>query len=369
MLLAAIVATPGSPPIAGGWSKEARLTTAVLFAVLLIPLTARYVYPILWPATPAQIKRYVESFDKAPFSTASWQQWEIVARWAVDAKLDPDLSAPRRLLATEMAGEQNPFILGCAFRVGLVSADELGELKRYENQRHFLLDGPTHLTGTLPITSLNQTDWLIRASVLRNDLTDEQRDYLEKRLHATLDGMATDPYVVLETPLRATQLLRVIERPLDAEQYRVRVHDLLRRFHSKKGGGFQVAGGFKRYSNHDVQVGDVGATAVAIELMEIYGIPGDLDLNWVRSFLRPLAMVRQRDEKFIVAVTLDRLNHLPGVTYPTWLEAMYYERSLLAAAVLVALCIYATLCSPMPRAVGTKDGSSQSAASPADGPI
>jgi uncharacterized membrane protein YoaK (UPF0700 family) len=33
---------------------------------------------------------------------------------------------------------------------------------------------------------------------------------------------------------------------------------------------------------------------------------------------------------------------------PTWLEMLYYERSLLAALVLVALCIYATLTSPGP---------------------
>ena len=32
----------------------------------------------------------------------------------------------------------------------------------------------------------------------------------------------------------------------------------------------------------------VKATSFAVELMEIYGIPDDLDLNWVRSFLRPL---------------------------------------------------------------------------------
>ena len=52
---------------------------------------------------------------------------------------------------------------------------------------------------TQAITSLEQEDWLIRASALRNDLTPEQRDYLEKRLHRTLEAMSTEPYTVLET--------------------------------------------------------------------------------------------------------------------------------------------------------------------------
>jgi hypothetical protein len=84
--------------------------------------------------------------------------------------------------------------------------------------------------------------------------------------------------------------------------------------------------------------------------MEIYGVPDDLDLNWVRAFLRP-AVYRFGSEKWIAAATLDRLNHIPGVTRPTWLDYLYYERSLLAAAVLVGLCFYATLSSPKPKVI------------------
>ena len=93
--------------------------------------------------------------------------------------------------------------------------------------------------------------------------------------------------------------------------------------------------------------------------MEVYGIPAELDPNWVRSFLRPL-LVRRSPQKFIAAVTLDRFNRLPGVPDATWPETLYYERSLLAAAVLIGLCIYAALSSPMPRAVVIKDGSPES---------
>jgi hypothetical protein len=317
VFLVTVSSTIGRSLGADGRSKRVLLIVgAALFSVLVVSLTAWYMKPILWPATPVRIKAYVESFDRAPFASASWQQCQIVASWAVESKLNPDLSGPSRLLATELAGEQNPFILGSAFRVGLVRLDQLSQLKNYEKERHILLDDPMHFKETQTITSLEQTDWLIRASVLRNDLTAEQRDYLAKRLHVTLEALFTAPLTSLETPLRATQLLEVIGRPVDPDQYRDRMHELLRKCHSKKGGGFQVAGGFKDYNANKLQAGSLIGTAYAVELMEIYGIPDDFDLNWVRSFLRPLA-IRRSLEKWIAAVTLDRLNSLPGVSQPT----------------------------------------------------
>ena len=359
----------GSSRGAVGRSKKAPLIArAMLIAILVVPLTAWYMNPILWPATPARIKAYVESFDRAPFTSASWQQWEIVGSWTVESKLNPDLSAPGRLLATEVAGEQNPFILGCAFRVGLVRPDQVSQLKHYEEERHLLLDDPTHVMETQTITSPEQKDWVIRALVLRNELTAEQRDYLAKRLHLSLQDVLGAPLTSIETPLRVTQLLEVIGRPVDPDQYRDRVRELLRKCHSKKGGGFQVAGGFKDYNSNKLQVGSLTGTAYAVELMEIYGIPADLDLNWVRSFLRPLA-IRRSPEKWIAAVTLDRLNSLPGVSKPTWLEILYYERSLLAAVVLVGLCIYATLSSPTPRVVPSRMKSSQAESLHVEGPV
>ena len=115
-----------------------------------------------------------------------------------------------------------------------------------------------------------------------------------------------------------------------------------------------MAGGFKQYLA--APVGDIAATSQAIELMEIYGVPDDLDLNWVRSFLRP-SLIRQ-SEKWMVAATRERLNHLPGLAPPSWLDFVYYERSLLAAAVLVGLCFFATLSSPKPKAVEPTEGPS-----------
>ena len=100
--------------------RIARWGLGGLFVGIVVSLSAWFMSPILWPATPERIKSHVESFHEAPFSTSSWRQWETVARWAIESNLDPDLAGARRLVAEEIAGAQNPFILGSAFRVGLV---------------------------------------------------------------------------------------------------------------------------------------------------------------------------------------------------------------------------------------------------------
>jgi hypothetical protein len=194
-----------------------------------------------------------------------------------------------------------------------------------------LLVGKRDLKLSRVLKRLSKFDVVIRAAVLRDDLSDHERDIIEQRLHATLKSLAGQEYVTLDDLLRATQLLNVIKRPVVPDQYRATIHGLLRKFHSTAGGGFELAGGFRTYRNSPASMP---------------GAPDGLDLNWVRSFLRPS---RYADRKWIAAVTLDRLNQLANVSQPTWLEYLYYERTLLAAAILVGLCLFATFSSPIPN--------------------
>ncbi|MCA9006976.1 MAG: hypothetical protein KDA70_16990, partial [Planctomycetaceae bacterium] len=195
------------------------------------------------------------------------------------------------------------------------------------------------------IFSLNQYAWVFYALDQTGQLTPADRDYLEQRLLATLDSCVGENANVLETALRVTQLLEVIDRPIDRDKYRQQVHDWLLQFHSDQTHFYQIAGGFEQYQDSSASL---ETTSHAVELMQIFGVPENLDLNEVRSFLRPLYF-RPSDDKWTAAVTLRRLNSLPGVMQPTWLEWMYYERSLLTAILLVALCLYATWSSPPPQ--------------------
>ncbi len=317
--------------------------------VVAVPLLALWVYLCLSPVSAAQIKRHVESFDNAPHESVSWQHWEIPARWAIDSKLDPDLSKPRRLLAQEIDGEQNPFVLGVAFRTGLVQTEHIGQLRDYEERHRMLIHDVNDVSAKQRLLSVEQEDWVIRAAVLRQDLSPEERDHLQTRLNLTLENLATNMDRVLQTALIVTELLDVIDRPVDRDRHRSRIHDWLRKFHSKKGGGFQLAGGFMSYWTPDNSsywtlggTASMDSTSQAVQLMAIYGIPDDLDLDWVRSYLRTKAF-RVGEERWMAPVTLDRLNRLPGLKPASWWRTLYYERNLLAALVLVAMCIYATL--------------------------
>ena len=228
----------------GRWRWSLALTTAggltasILVALIIMPLMAWMLHPTLWPATPPRIKNHVESFDHAPFGSSSWQKWEIPASWVVQSKLDPDFSKPRRLLAAEIAGEQDPYILGDAIRVGLLSVDQVDQIKSYRAMRHSVVQSSPDLAPGM-FTSLEQLDWVIRAAVLRDDLSPVERDVLEQRLHATLQTLPDKSFVTLVELLRATQLLDVINRPVNPQQYRAKIHDLLREFHSRDSGGFE----------------------------------------------------------------------------------------------------------------------------------
>ncbi len=321
-----------------------------LGAALALTIVAWHVYPIARPVTPGRVRNHVATFHEAPYGAASWQRWEIVSSWAIDRRLDPNLSGARRLLAKEIAGQQNPFVLGTAFRLGLVQPEQIAQLRDLAARRAALVDDPHHVLVERQVPSLEQEDWVIRALASAGQLPEAERDMLATRLRVTLDELSRQNYDRLRIALRATQLLDAIDRSVDKARYQARIHDWLRDLHTRRGGGFELPGGFKLFPG--AWTSSLEATSDAVELMEIYGKPSDLDINWVRSYLRPHAY-RFGDQQWIAAVTLDRVNRLTGVEPVRWFELLYYERSLIAAAVLVGLCLYATLISPRAASVET----------------
>ncbi len=328
--------------------KTSRSVLMLVVGCIVLPLVGWMTSSTIWPVTQTRIRSYIEGFDYAPFHTASWEPWEIVTDWAQQSQPDLDLTRPRQLFVQEVAGSQNPFILGTGVRLGLLAKDQTSELKDYQPQLRFLVKNPP--VGLKPqiITNVEQSDWVIRLAIERGDFTSDEQDYLAQRLLATLEyHLSENSVVTLKELLCTTKLLDVVKHPMDRDPIRERVHQLLKRLHTTDSGGSQFAGGFKTYLKWDggawlSQPGSLESTAYAIELMEIYGVPEGIDWKWVRAFLRP-SNYRLSDDKWVAATLLDRLNHLPSITRPTWIELLYYERTILAAIVLVGLCLYATL--------------------------
>ncbi|WP_339730483.1 hypothetical protein [uncultured Gimesia sp.] len=317
----------------------------VLYVCITLPFLLWLSNTIWWPATPTRILHYVEAFEQGPYPSITFRHWEIPARWTIEQGLHPDLSRARKVLDNEIATDQDllTFTLGSAFRVGLVRPDQIKTLPDIEQKWQSLLP-ETSSRKPRRITSLNQYAWVFYALAESDQLSSEDRDFLEQRLLVTLENPAIKTSDMLETALLVTQLLEVIDRPINRDRYREQVHGWLLEFHSTQTHYYQIAGGFEK---HQGVSASMLATSDAVELMQIYGVPENLDLNWVRSYLRPLYF-RPTSDKWIAAVTLDRLNNLPGVAQPTLFEWLYYERSLLAAMLLVVLCVYATLSSPLP---------------------
>ena len=312
--------------------------------VLLVPLLAFYSNSIWYPITYARLKTHVESFDDAPYSMVSWKQWGIVQEWASEKGFELDLTRPRKLAESEMlqsGGIPHPFTMAVLVRSGLASDWPRIQSEISKNSR-LRLD-PAF--GSNPyLSSVGQADWWIRALVQQRALTEEQVDLLERQLLATMNSLNSNTGQPIPAALIATQLLEVIGRPVDRDSFRDRIHDILREMHCKSSGGFKLAGGFKSYPVSFASSMD--DTAYAVQLMQIYGIPEGLDLNWVRSYVKPIAYRGSNHEAYIAAVTLDRLNQLPGISKLTWLDYLYYERSLLMGVLLACLCIYAIFTSP-----------------------
>ena len=292
------------------FAKALRWPLGLLTAAIVVPLVTWMSSSIIWPVSHNQIRKYVEGFERA----------------------------------------QNPFILGTGIRTGLMSSDQSHRLKNYQRSLRSLVDVSDGLPP-LQITSIEQLDWVIRTAIAQKDLTLREQNLLAQRLQVTLEKqLSEDSYVTLKTLLCVTRLLDLVDHPSSCDPFKERVHQLLKRFHTTHGGGFQFAGGFKTYLNWEggawlQQPGSLESTASAIGLMERYGAPEGLDWNWVRAFLRP-SSYRRPDDKWIAASLLERLDHVPGITRPTWMEWLYFERTLLAAVLLVGLSLFATLIQP-----------------------
>src|SRR5690606_14267200 len=134
-------------------------------------------------------------------------------------------------------------------------------------------------------------------------------------------------YGDLSELLLVTQLLAAIDRPVQPTEFRDQIHATLMRLHCTDTGGFWRAGGFKSYLK--ARVSDDDATTQAVELMQIYGVPAKLDLNWVRSYAKPQLVGRGQPD-WTNAVTRQRLAALAGARPPTVWQWLYYERSSLA---------------------------------------
>lgn len=154
----------------------------------------------------------------------------------------------------------------------------------------------------------------------------------------------------------AAMLMRVLERldrgDLVAGQKEA-THDLLVRYWVAPGvpGPFGQVGGFTA-NPEKFTTSFMDDTWAAIELMARVGVPEEIDLYWLRGYLKkesrstPLFFELLPSHRAMPRAALLRLEHELGLPSRSWVEAILAERLLIATLLLVALCLLAIRLAP-----------------------
>lgn len=324
--------------ICNRWLAALAAIHAIGFGLIIVGFFARS----LWaPVTTETLKNYVESFDDVPVNSAGWHYWEVPAVWLQENGVSLDLSVPRKLLKAELEGEQNPFILRVGFAANLVEPADLPQLRDLQATKERLVN---EIHRDHPIPSLEQRDYAIRALVARDDLTPVDRDVLESRLLATLCDVKAEFYQPRSEALIATQLLEVLDRPCDDKSIAALMQQMIVDFQRTRFRSGVRSGGFASSRQHDFS--DAMTTAAVVELLEVYGVPDDLDLMALRSYLRPTTNDRSMMLQSALRVaTKQKLESIPGVPAVTWWDYIRHEQTLWMALMVAILCFCATLMS------------------------
>lgn len=322
----------------------------VIMGILVLLLVGSFSSTLWNPVTQRELKTFVESFDHARFSSASWHKWQVPAQWLRDANVPLDLSQPRALLQQEIAAEQpNRTILCTAAETGLLQRADLNQVRGLDKEIQLMLD--PYNVGRPLVSVQTQTSFLIHALVMRGDLSESERDILGERLAVTMTDLVTKPYQnALREQLKITKLSRLIGRPLDVDVQRAAVHETLVKQQCLDHGLGQRMGGFS--ASVKLRFSDAETTDDAIQLMQIYGVPAEVRIDALRSFLRPSWLeqtVGLREEGYVKFASLQRLQSLPEVPPVTWWDFFRFEQNLMMAILFTCICVFATLGAPQPK--------------------
>lgn len=332
--LTAIVVGAFSSQRLGGISRSFLITISLGMALW-------FGSSLLWPNGIASLQSRVESFDHARFSSASWRKWAYGSQWLQAKGVEVDLTKPRGLLESELSGEQNPYLLGAAFRGGLLDQATALRVNDLEEDASRLLDDDPDD----PIRSVEQRAYLIRVLACLERLGGDQRDLLESRLLATLDTLPTRRIYDLTDVLVTVESLAVIGRPLEDPVRIESLRELVAEFQCMGGHFGARTGGFAAYST--TRSSDDDATVAALTLMEHVGVPDGIDWLAVRSYARPsfedVIITSRADLRLVMQ---QRIDALPDVPPLTWWDYARCEHALGMAIALLVLSLLAVLGSP-----------------------
>lgn len=321
---------------------------AIALALVLVPVGLWFSYSLLRPMNERRVKQFVESFDEARFSSASWDEWSIPAKWLVDSDQPFDPSKPQKLLEGYFNHQLSHSIVASAFAGGIVRAEDVTRMEDFQQDVERLVGEDAQKRPADPLHSIGHIEYAIRFMLLEGSLTDPDRDLLESRTLAWLDYVLAGEYDSIDEVLRVVRLLEAIDRPIDQKLHGERIRQYLVDLQRNQYRSGSRRGGFAATSR--LEHTDLHATASAIELMQHFGISSEIDMPRLRSFLRPEFSDRVNVPVGAMRTAARaRLDHLVDAPPVTWWDYVRYEQNLWCAAMLVLLCLYATWISPLEK--------------------
>ncbi|MCA9127508.1 MAG: hypothetical protein KDB22_10500 [Planctomycetales bacterium] len=333
--------------------RAGQLWWGLFTALIPLPLVVWFSSSLWRPVSTRVLVEYVESFDEAKFSSASWSNWSIPAEWLHDSGAQVNLAKPRRLLSTAIEKRDTVFgsIFVSAYNGGLVEPENAARVLAPHEARRRLNSADKLNTG-----SLARYPTAIYVLVATGTLNNDERDLISDQLLVEMEelkaGSANGNRI--ERALELTKLSQSIDRPFGVKLQRPWIHRTLVESQWLGSHWARRRGGFSPYA--ELAFADPHTTVQAIELMEIYGVPKEVDLLALRSYLRPNGLEATGSllsQACIRAASLQRLESLPGVPPLGWRDYLYHEQNLLMAVAIVLLCTIATYGSPQLQRVTT----------------
>ena len=238
-------------------------------------------------------------------------------------------------------------------RSGLIEDSELASYTESKNDRSRLADSQL---STQPFFDIKSDYFAIAATAAEPDFDTADRDVLTKRLSASwsrLDSSDFD-YNRLKNALLLTELFNRIDPIAQLPQRTADVHRWLVSHQITKPMAFRNGGGFS--VTEPILDSDRRATLAAVGLMENYGVPAELDLPKLRSYLRPNVLYDFTAYDYVPKkIAREKLYQLSGIAPMTVLDYLQTDLLLWLAMLLVLLLAYATYSSPAQHSTAFED--------------
>jgi hypothetical protein len=345
----------------------------VLAGTLLCPLLARRRYlPYLLGASawvlglvlflnpigctfssPSSLARQIEALELGHGKLNGWK--EAGRAHAVLRGLGhgaPSLGDVRARLehALETGEQLHPTVWSAADELELVSEAMWQSLAAQESESR-KLDSLLRLPGKLNLPDCNEYQFTMLLAT--RSLSAQQRAHLLARVEASWPESGA--HAPLAAALFCARLFDCLGAPERVEARRAQVHELLRShwIHGNRVARFRQVGGFTP-DPRQFQTSFEEATLDALLLMQRLGVPEEIDLRLVRSYLRSTSRAFPLVFEMFPYLHLDTRAGLllveEGLRLPPrgWLATLLGERLLIASLLIVTLCALAVRATPAP---------------------